>query len=270
MSPQDLTTLALVKAWQTTEGTSSDTLLATLITAWSRAILTYISKSSVLSQQYSDRYDGLGGGRIMLRNWPVSSIISLAIGGTSIVAANPNSPSPIGYLLDPWDGTPPGRMQSLDVFGSCVPRGRQNVSVVYVGGYLVQGEAAVVPATPFQITAAAAMGPWAADGGVTYANGTPLAKVASAPSVGQYSVASGVYTFAAADVGASMLINYSFIPADISQCATALVAEDNSYRSRIGQISKSLGGQETISYSQANIPARYKTILDQYRNVVPF
>ena len=46
--------------------------------------------------------------------------------------------------------------------------------------------------------------------GVKNANGVPMTKVASAPATGQYSVAAGVYTFAAADTGLVMFINYQY------------------------------------------------------------
>jgi len=49
------------------------------------------------------------------------------------------------------------------------------------------------------------------DLGVTYATtGLPLTRVASAPAVGQYSVSSGVYTFAAADASAAMKLSYTY------------------------------------------------------------
>lgn len=49
------------------------------------------------------------------------------------------------------------------------------------------------------------------DLGVAYATtGQPFTQVASGPTVGQYSVASGVYTFAAADAGVAVLINYAW------------------------------------------------------------
>jgi hypothetical protein len=51
-------------------------------------------------------------------------------------------------------------------------------------------------------------GPWASDFGVTYGNGTALTVVTRNPAAAQYSVANGVYTFAAADAGASVLIFY--------------------------------------------------------------
>ncbi len=49
------------------------------------------------------------------------------------------------------------------------------------------------------------------DEGVTYAaTGLPLTKVASTPSLGQYSVVSGLYTFAAADEGKAVLVTYTY------------------------------------------------------------
>ncbi len=48
------------------------------------------------------------------------------------------------------------------------------------------------------------------DLGVTYAlTGQPFVLVASGPTVGQYSVSAGVYTFAAADASAAVLITYT-------------------------------------------------------------
>jgi len=48
------------------------------------------------------------------------------------------------------------------------------------------------------------------DLGVTYAaTGQPFVLVASGPTVGQYSVSAGVYTFAAADEGVAVLITYT-------------------------------------------------------------
>lgn len=75
-------------------------------------------------------------------------------------------------------------------------------------------EAGTIPATPFQITAAQTatftqdLGVFAAD------TGLPLTQVASSPNTGEYSVdASGVYTFAAADEGDDVLLNYLYTDA---------------------------------------------------------
>lgn len=73
-------------------------------------------------------------------------------------------------------------------------------------------EAAVVPAaTPFTVTAANAA-TFVDDYGPIYAaTGLPFEKVTGTPTIGQYSVTSaGVYTFAAADAGAALLLNYTY------------------------------------------------------------
>ena len=72
-------------------------------------------------------------------------------------------------------------------------------------------EASAVPtATPYNATAANAA-TYIADCGVIYAaTGLPLQQTAAAPAVGQYSVAAGIYTFAAADAGKAILLNYTY------------------------------------------------------------
>lgn len=71
-------------------------------------------------------------------------------------------------------------------------------------------EAGTVPTTPFQITVANSA-TWVEDLGVVFAaTGVPLTRVASAPTTGQFSVAAGVYTFAAADVGLGVAIDYRY------------------------------------------------------------
>lgn len=77
-----------------------------------------------------------------------------------------------------------------------------------------------IPSTPFTITAGATSdathikipntGTWFADLGVRNANGVEMTRVASGPTTGQYSVAAGVYTFATADVGTIVFINYEY------------------------------------------------------------
>src|SRR6185437_14518894 len=78
------------------------------------------------------------------------------------------------------------------------------------GGYPVVNEADSIPVTPgpYTITVAGSAN-WLSDLGVVYtATGQPLQQVASGPTQGQYSVAAGVYTFAAADQGLAVLISY--------------------------------------------------------------
>jgi len=80
------------------------------------------------------------------------------------------------------------------------------------GGAQTQfGEAASVPASsPYSYTTSF-HATFLADQGVVYAaTALPLKQVASGPTVGQYSVSAGVYTFAAGDAGAAVLISYSY------------------------------------------------------------
>jgi hypothetical protein len=76
---------------------------------------------------------------------------------------------------------------------------------------IADGEALAAPtATPFTASAANAA-TWTLDLGVIYAaTGRKLVKVASAPAQGQYAVATGVYTLAAADANAALKISYLF------------------------------------------------------------
>jgi hypothetical protein len=70
---------------------------------------------------------------------------------------------------------------------------------------------AAIPGTPFTITVVPpASGVWAADLGVTKADGTSFTRVAAAPAVGQYSVAAGAYLFNTGDTGTVVYISYNY------------------------------------------------------------
>ena len=72
-------------------------------------------------------------------------------------------------------------------------------------------EAQTVPASsPYTVTVTNSA-QFVDDWGVRYSvTGLPLTKVTTSPVQGQYSVSSGVYTFAAADGGAAVLISYRY------------------------------------------------------------
>ena len=89
-------------------------------------------------------------------------------------------------------------------------------------GALLQAvnEAGSIPTTPYQVTVANSA-TWVTDLGVFYsATGVQLTRVASGPTTGQYSVAAGVYTFAAADTGLGVQINYTYTAASGAQKIT--------------------------------------------------
>lgn len=73
-------------------------------------------------------------------------------------------------------------------------------------------ETGTIPDTPGPYTVTVAQSAtWLTDLGVTFsATGLALVKVASSPSTGQYSVAAGVYTFAAADKLLGVKISYTY------------------------------------------------------------
>lgn len=100
-------------------------------------------------------------------------------------------------------------------------------------------------------------------------NGVAATKVASAPAVGQYAVSSaGVYTFNAADQAKTAKITYVCTPADVERAIVDLVAYTFSGRDRVGISSKTLGGQETISYSAAALTPTAAMLLKPFRSVV--
>ena len=89
------------------------------------------------------------------------------------------------------------------LFHGIVPSAGQNASIM--------GEAGTVPGTSTYTITVANSATFTGDLGVVYAGtGLPLKEVASGPTIGQYSYAAGVYTFAAADANAAMLISYQY------------------------------------------------------------
>ena len=275
MAASDLAVLADVKAWLSGSsgiGSSDDALLARLITDVSGAVAAYLGRASLMPRSYVERIDGSGKARLFLRHYPVLQMTSLAIDNVAIpatVVPAAGAPFGRGYLLEPWDGLPPGRPQALDLFDALYCRGRQNVVVDYSAGYAVEAESASVPAAPgpYTVTAAAPFGPWASDAGVTYNNDTALVAVPGTPGGGEYNVSGGVYTFAAADAGAAVLISYGFIPAAINNACIECVAERYRYRTRIGQSAQTVQGQMTASYSLKDMPDFVRASLDPYRAV---
>ncbi len=249
---EQLATLANVKAWLgDTASTGADAQLTRLIQAASRFILNYIQWDSMFKRSVTEIKDGLGGTATVLDNWPVVSLETLIVGPTTIAACPALPALGPGYVLEAWNGIPPGQPQSLQLNGYCFPPGAGNVSIAYTTGFFIAGESHTVPGSvAYTVTVDAPKGSWGQDEGVTLANGTPLTKVAGAPAALQYSVAAGgVYTFNVAQASAGVLISYSYIPSDIEQACVELVGERYRYSQRIGQQSNSVGGQVTTSFS---------------------
>jgi hypothetical protein len=254
------------------QSSDDDALLTRLISQVSRTIRTDLDRASILPTIHTEIRDGGNETELILRQWPATTIQSIAIDGVTIQAASaltPGGTRTSGYVLEPASIAPPGRMQKLVLRGKCFTRGMQNVAISYQAGYQIGGEAALVPlSAPYEIAAQAPYGAWASDGGVAYANGTPLVAVAANPATGQYSVAAGTYTFAAGDADKAVTLTYGYVPADLAFSCMDWAAELYGYRDRIGQRSKSLGGQESVSFIVKDVPDFVASALQPYRRIV--
>lgn len=272
MPVTDLATPAQVMQWLPANTQASDAaLLAALITAASGAILSDLQRPTVLSRTYTDVFDGYGECRKMLRKWPVTSVSSLTIGNSSVQPSGGAPQVTAGYVLEPWDGMLPGRPQLLDLRWRTYWPGVQNVAATYQAGYLVPAEAMTVPSGGGMMAAAQLCGPWAEDGGVTYAaTGLPLARVTGTPGTGQYSASpTGVYTFSAGDQGLSLLAAYSYVPGPLNQACVEVVGEAYRYRTRQGERSHTSPGPQTVAFDLSRFTAAVKWMTNPFRMVVP-
>lgn len=290
MPAGDLTSLANVKQWLSISNVDTDVIFKRLITAVSSDLRSYINRYSLISATLSETRDGTGTQSMVLKGWPVTSIQSLFIGNVPVPPATPYVVNGVtvyggaGYFLEPWDGNEPGVPQCLKLRGYCYWQENQNVQVAYTSGYLSPTEAMAVPAGVGSAEPAysvlAPKGIWAADNGVSYTDSgaagvyVPTTVSGSPPtlSTGQYSydpVLLGTYYFATVDAGRPVKLQYSYTPPGLEQIAIEMVGERNSYRTRIGQRSKSLGGQETVSFDLSGIPMWAQRQLQPYLSVVP-
>ena len=127
MAAGDLTTVAQVKATMGSaapSGSSADTNIQTLITALSLWIGNYTNRRFT-SASYSEIRSGTGGTVMVLRNPPVSAIISLQIDTTVIPLQS--QPLTAGYFL--IDG------KALALYGYTYTRALNNVFINYTAGY---------------------------------------------------------------------------------------------------------------------------------------
>jgi hypothetical protein len=278
-SPIDLILISDLNQWLdiTTNDPVTETVLAQLITQISRAILNILDRPSILPANYTEVLNGSHGHSVLLRNWPVNSVSSCLINGVTIPASPPlssNGRPQMGYVLDMADSSPPGRMQRLYLRHYCFAPGVQNISVSYNAGYLYS-ESFAIPQSGSRI-AAAPYGSWGSDMGVTFENGSIGQALTSASSLNSYQYSINLstapdiatYQFSTDHIGEVVTINYGYVPSDLATCCLEWAAERYAYRSRIGQQSKSLGGQETVSFIVKEMPDYVARVLQPYRRVV--
>lgn len=270
-----LTTLSHVKDWLGIEAsnTSSDAYLLRLIKSASQFALNYMQRDSISSNQYDEVYDGYGNSFMMLRQFPATDVLAVSLNGKPVAAAGGdgiNTPFTSGYVLEAPKSAP--SQQRLTLYGQRFPHERSSVYVQYMAGYKMLGEAHVVPDDPGPYTVETSY-TWLEDLGVTLADGTPLVKVeepASDLMNLQYSITGeGVYNFSDYQALEAVRITYSYVPPDIEQAVWELVGERYRAQERIGLNSKSLGGQETVSYDIRAMNPYIRELLNPYKRVVP-
>ena len=268
----DLTTLVRLKNWMPNIGSGNDSTLSQIIGSSTNRIYNKLNRARLYSQQFTRIIDGVGNYQIVLPDYPVTGITSLQL-GASLLQPSP-LPTPTQSFIPPnvfgygyrtvlWQGNMPGDPAVVEVVNGVFWRGVQNVKAVYQAGYLISSEPWTIPSAPYQVQVLQPQGIWCRDNGVMFADtGAILIPVSGTPSTGQYNPPTdppaslailGQYTFAAADTTRPVLISYSFIPADLEEACIQLTAETFSYRDRVGQLDKILGGQETIRYLRGGI-----------------
>lgn len=263
MTTERLTSLAAVKAWLNITSDASDAQLTLVIDAVSQFVLSYLGWDTFRRRTYTQNFRGNGKSSVLLRNWPILGVTSVASAGATFPASTFNNFNPSsGYVI----GDQRGGMQSLDLIGYGFARGAYS-TVVYEAGFETT-QTLLVPATPHQFTPYKD-GTWNGDLGVTL-DGVDATAVLGTPVAGEYSVDEwGLYTFAAADEGKTAVISYSYVPAVISFAAMEMTAEFFKRKDHIGIQSKTLGGQETITYTQGDMNPAARSMLQPYMNVVP-
>lgn len=259
-----LTTLSQVKDYLEISTDESDSSLIRLIDAASQFVLTWIDRDSFGVRTYTQNFRGNGKSSALLRSWPALSVTSVGVGGSFVPAStigNAGLPGS-GYALSDVRFGP----QSLDLYGYSFWGGAPS-QVVYTAGFRTS-QSSVIPATPFQVTPTED-GQWIADFAVTI-DSVSAVKVAATPAVGEYSVDEwGTYTFNTADSGKTAVITYDYVPYDVSFAVTELIGEWYKRKDRIGLLSKTLGGQETVTFSQKDMGESIRNTLQPYANVVP-
>jgi hypothetical protein len=130
-APDDLCTLAELKAWLPNQGSNDDTALQSLISNGSLQILQYIDRPHILASVIgglNETYDGNDSDRLLPRAFPIISVTAVSVDGLSIPQSQGFSSATqvVGYL---WDS------RRILLRGFRFSRGVQNVAVSYTAGY---------------------------------------------------------------------------------------------------------------------------------------
>lgn len=262
-----LTTLAAVKEWLEISNDDSDTQLVRIIEAASQFVLNWLNRQSFQLQTYTQNFRGNGHNHLLLHQWPVVSVTSVGIAGSFISASVPGTAGMPGTGYRVSD--PRNSYQSLELFGYGFPRNAPG-QVVYSAGFTLTHDFTLPAAVVGKVTLTPTMGgQWSRDRGVVI-GGQSLAPTASEdPPSGFYHVDDwGIYTFNGDVAGEVASVSYDYVPIDVSFAVTELIGEWYKRKDRIGVLSKTLGGQETVVFSQRDMGTSIQSSLQPYRNVI--
>lgn len=78
-----------------------------------------------------------------------------------------------------------------------------------------------------------------------------------------------IFTRRAQNVIVTYRAGYTVIPCDLAQGCIELVCQRYRERTRIGEVSRAVGGGETVNFSQKDMSDGVKLLLSQYRAVAP-
>jgi|SRR5579863_8827289 len=292
----DLTTPARVALWLPNVPSPTPPVIPMLISAQTNLIYSKLNRARLYSQQFVRTLDGVGNYQLVLPDYPVTAVSAVQVGPVAInpyPLPNPTTGLPIstfgyGWRCVLWAGDLPSQNAVLEFVNGTFWQGAQNVQVTYQAGYVEQNEPWTLPATGgfssgvATITVLQPQGIWCRDNGVTYAaTGVALTPVTAITAAGQYipptDTTLGAYTFGVADANTAVLISYSFVPSDLELACIQMVAESYSYRNRIGELDKVLGGQETVRFMRggnprqmfSDIPPEVEALIWPYVSVVP-
>lgn len=138
----DLTTLNDVKAWLQIQSanTDDDDTIQFLITSFSQYVLNRTGVASFNSvNQYTEIYDGNGSQRLFLRNYPITSIISVVVGSYQV--SQSTSTSSAGLFIEQiprsiaFRSGGVGWTTAVGIYPYTFRPGIGNVQVTYMAGY---------------------------------------------------------------------------------------------------------------------------------------
>lgn len=273
MITERLTTLQAVKDWLDITIAVSDSQLTRLIDSASRFIFNYLQRDTFKTVDHSDyTFQGNGKDRWMLPYWPVISVASVGITGTNIPvseAQNYGKRGP-GFQVQKISPNVDGPAEILLWGYQFIYRAPCIVS--FTSGYQTTETDVLAKASPSDTTilvAPSTSGQWISNIGVTL-DGVAATEVDGTPTAGEYSVdAWGTYTFSADDNGKTAVFTYNYCPWDVAFACTQLIGEWWRRKDRIGVLSKTLGGQETITFSQKDMTDSIRGMLGNYIRVAP-